>query len=86
MILIPHLAMTVVLELLTDKKLYLLDVSPVEYIHIPLYPLLSILISYPLFFIMELVTNKKLKHQGYPCDKILYEIKEFTERQSKRES
>ena len=86
MILIPHLAITVLIELFTDQKLYLLDISPVEYIHIPIYPLVAILISYPLFFAMELITTMKLKNQGYPCDKILYEIKEFNERASKRDS
>ena len=63
-----------------------MDFSPVEYIHIPVYPCLAILLSYPLFYLMEMITNKKLKNQGYPCDKILYELKEFTERKSKRES
>lgn len=89
-VLIPNLGVTIFLELITDKKLYMLDISPVEYIHIPAYPVIAVVISFPLFFVMELLTNMKLKRQGYPCDKILYELEEFrkskraTERESER--
>ena len=65
-----------------DTKLYSLDSSALE-VTIPIYVLISLIISIPVFYLFRFLTEMKLKMQGYPCDKILDEVEEFLEKERK---
>jgi hypothetical protein len=62
---------TILVEL--ETPLYIVD-QKFGPITLPLYPLVCLAISIPLFYLMKLATYLKLEVQGYPCDKILEEM------------